>query len=50
VHHCKQSIDVIAAAVERDNFMSGEEAKAFGLIDDVVSKRPDSPEGEKKAA
>lgn len=50
VHHCKQPIDVIAAAVERDNFMSGEEAKAFGLIDEVVSKRPDNSEGEKKAA
>ena len=50
VHHCKQPIDVIAAAVERDNFMSGDEAKAFGLIDEVVTKRPDAPEGEKKAA
>jgi ATP-dependent Clp protease, protease subunit len=50
VHHCKQPIERIAAAVERDNFMSGEEAKAFGLIDEVVTKRPDSPEGEKKAA
>jgi ATP-dependent Clp protease, protease subunit len=50
VLHCKQPIERISAAVERDNFMSGDEAKAFGLIDEVVSKRPDSPEGEKKAA
>jgi ATP-dependent Clp protease protease subunit len=50
VHHCKQTIDVIAAAVERDKFMTGEEAKAFGLIDEVVTKRPDNTEGEKKAA
>jgi len=48
VHHCKQPIDVIAAAVERDNFMSGEEAKAFGLIDEVVTKRPVAPENGKK--
>ena len=28
------------AAMERDNFMTGEEAKTFGLIDEVVEKRP----------
>jgi ATP-dependent Clp protease protease subunit len=51
VLHCKQPIERIAAAVDRDNFMSGEEAKAFGLIDEVVSKRPDdSSDGERKAA
>jgi len=32
-------IDVIREACERDNFMSAEEAKAFGLIDNVISKR-----------
>ncbi len=50
VHHCKQPIEKIAAAVERDNFMSAEEAKAFGLIDEVVYKRPGGAEDEKKAA
>ena len=50
VHHCKQPIEKIAAAVERDNFMSAEEAKAFGLIDEVVYKRPGGTEDEKKAA
>jgi ATP-dependent Clp protease protease subunit len=50
VHHTKQPLEKIAAAVDRDNFMSGEEAKAFGLIDEVVTKRPDNTEGEKKAA
>ena len=30
------SIDVVTAACERDNFMSAEEAKAFGLIDRVL--------------
>ncbi|MDE2030084.1 MAG: ATP-dependent Clp endopeptidase proteolytic subunit ClpP [Alphaproteobacteria bacterium] len=47
VLHCKQPIDKISTAVERDNFMSAEEAKAFGLIDEVVTKRP---EGEEKKA
>ena len=50
VHHCKQPIEKIAAAVERDNFMSAEEAKAFGLIDEVVYKRPGDAGDEKKAA
>lgn len=49
VKHTGQTIDKIAAAVERDNFMSAEEAKAFGLIDEVVYSRPAAPEGEKKA-
>ena len=30
------SIDVVTEACERDNFMSAEEAKAFGLIDRVL--------------
>ncbi len=47
VHHCKQPIETIAKAVERDNFMSAEEAKIFGLVDEVVYKRPDI-DGEKK--
>jgi len=37
--HTKKSEDEIKAALERDNFMSPEEAKEFGLIDKVVEKR-----------
>lgn len=48
VKHTGQSIDVISAAVERDNFMSAVEAKAFGLIDEVVDTRPEGAEDEKK--
>jgi ATP-dependent Clp protease protease subunit len=40
VDHTGQKIDVIERAMERDNFMSAEEAKAFGLIDHVVTQRP----------
>ena len=50
VKHTGQTIDKIALAVERDYFMSPEEAKTFGLIDEVVSKRPGGSESEKKAA
>ncbi|MEJ0063609.1 MAG: ATP-dependent Clp endopeptidase proteolytic subunit ClpP [Alphaproteobacteria bacterium] len=50
VKHTGQKVDVIALAVERDNFMSAEEAKTFGLIDQVVEKRPGGAEPEAKAA
>jgi ATP-dependent Clp protease protease subunit len=49
VKHTGQPIDKVSLAVERDNFMSAEEAKTFGLIDEVVHKRPGT-ETEKKAA
>lgn len=35
-----QKIETIEKAVERDNFMSAEQAKMFGLIDDVILQRP----------
>jgi ATP-dependent Clp protease, protease subunit len=40
VHHTGQSLDVIEGAVERDRYMSPEEAKEFGIIDEVVVSRP----------
>ena len=46
VHHTGQPLDKIEAAMERDTFMSPEEAKAFGLIDEVVQKRPGGIGGE----
>jgi len=38
--HTGQPLDVIEAAVERDKFLSPEEAKSFGIIDEVVVNRP----------
>ena len=38
--HTDQSVEKIKEALERDKFMSAEEAKSFGLIDKVVEKRP----------
>ena len=35
-----QPIEVIEEAVERDNFLSPDEAKEFGLIDEVLTSRP----------
>lgn len=49
VKHTGQPLDKIEAAVERDNFMSPEEAKAFGLIDEVIVQRPTGA-ADKKAA
>ncbi len=37
--HTGKSVDEIAKALERDNFMTPDEAKSFGLIDSVVEKR-----------
>ena len=39
VTHTGQDYDTVEAALERDNFMSPEEAQAWGLIDKVVTKR-----------
>lgn len=50
VKHTGQPLDAIEAAVERDNFMSPEEAKKFGLIDEVILERPTPSANEKKAA
>ena len=44
--HHGQKLDIIEAAMERDNFMTGDEAVAFGLIDEVVAKRPVEDDGE----
>ena len=42
VHHSGQDLATIEKAVERDKFLTPEESKEFGLIDEVVDKRPAS--------
>ena len=37
--HTGQTVEKIAADTERDNFMSAEESKAYGLVDEVLDKR-----------
>jgi ATP-dependent Clp protease protease subunit len=49
VQHTGQPINVIESAVERDKFLSPDEAKIFGLIDEVVTNRPPRPEDAKAA-
>ncbi len=48
VKHTGQKLPAIEKAMDRDNFMSSEEAKAFGLIDSVVEKRPELPGSDDK--
>jgi ATP-dependent Clp protease protease subunit len=38
-NHTNKSVDEIKSALERDNFMTADAAKSFGLIDEVVEKR-----------
>lgn len=38
--NCGQPLEVIAADTDRDNWKTAEEAKEYGLIDDVITKRP----------
>ncbi|HPE81753.1 MAG: ATP-dependent Clp endopeptidase proteolytic subunit ClpP [Sedimenticolaceae bacterium] len=40
-HHTGQDIERIGLDTDRDNFMSGEQSVAYGLIDQVLDRRPD---------
>jgi len=40
VKHTGQPLEVVVDAVERDKFLTAEEAKGFGLIDEVMANRP----------
>ncbi len=48
VQHTGQTLEVIEDAMERDKFLDAEEAKQFGLIDEVVEHRPDADENGNK--
>ena len=42
VKHTGRSYEDIHAALERDNFMTADQAKEFGLIDKVMERRPEA--------
>jgi ATP-dependent Clp protease, protease subunit len=42
--HTGQTIDRIKTDTDRDNFMSGADGVAYGLIDKVLDKRTEAPE------
>ena len=43
VKHTGQNLEAVEAAMERDNFMTPEQAKDWGLIDQIFEKRPEAP-------
>ncbi len=43
--HTGRTVAEIEKALDRDTYLTADEAKAFGLIDQVMSRRPEGPEG-----
>jgi ATP-dependent Clp protease protease subunit len=43
VKHTGQSYQMIEDTLERDRFMTAEQARDFGLVDKVIDKRPEEP-------
>jgi ATP-dependent Clp protease protease subunit len=44
VKHTGQTLEAVEKALDRDTYMTAEEGKAFGLIDKVLSRRPEADE------
>ena len=40
--HTGQTVEAVEKMLDRDTYMTGEDAKAFGLVDQVMERRPDS--------
>ncbi len=47
VQHTGQDYEIIERTLDRDHFMTAEEAKAFGLVDDVIQYRAETEKEEK---
>jgi len=47
VKHCKQKLSKVETALDRDNFLTAESAKGWGIIDDIVNSRKDVNEADK---
>jgi ATP-dependent Clp protease protease subunit len=50
VRHTGKDYDTIERTLDRDHFMTAEEARVFGIVDQVIDKRPDDAEAAKTAA
>ena len=46
VKHCKQKLSKVETALDRDNFLTAESAKGWGLIDEIVDSRKDVSDSE----
>ncbi len=42
--HTGKKLDAIEKALDRDTFMTAQDAKAFGIVDQVINKRPEGAE------
>src|SRR5882757_778146 len=47
--HTGQSVEAVEKALDRDTYMTPEEAKTFGIVDEVFSRRPTTDAQEKDA-
>ena len=45
--HTGQTVEAVEKMLDRDTYMNGEEAKAFGLIDQVMERRPEPESADK---
>jgi ATP-dependent protease ClpP protease subunit len=43
-HHTGQPVEQVHLDTERDNFMSAEAARSYGLIDNIIVNREDEPQ------
>ncbi len=50
VRHTGKDYDTIETTLDRDHFMTAEESRLFGIVDQVIDKRPDDLEQSKTAA
>ncbi|MBU6181375.1 MAG: ATP-dependent Clp protease proteolytic subunit [Verrucomicrobia bacterium] len=48
-HHTGQSVETVEKDADRDYYMTADEAKNYGLVDEVVKSRKDLPEAAKAA-
>lgn len=46
VQHCNQDYETVEKSLDRDNFMTPEMAKEWGLIDEIVTQRPKGDDDE----
>ena len=45
-----QTVETIEKAMDRDKFLEADEAKTFGIIDEVFDKRPGAEDGDTTGA
>ena len=48
VKHCKQKLSKVETTLDRDNFMTAEDAKSWGIVDNIVNTRKNMESSEKK--